>query len=199
MIPTVYIKLKASPGTKVSIINPPRDSDSFLGKLGKTSADQETDGLILAFAADQEALIKVLATVLPLNDSQTKLWICYPKKTSSLYVDLTRNVVWKIGSTHLLRPVSQVSLNKDWSALRLRPEIAVKTKNGEDIAGVDFKQRTVNPPEDLSEALKKSGLTEKFNKLSFTHKKEHVEAIVTAKKPETRVRRIRKCIEMLIQ
>ena len=190
-------KMKVSPDTKVSVINPPPGSDSFLGKVEKASAGKVNDGLILAFAADKKALIKVLERILPFDDARIKLWICYPKKTSPQHVDLTRNSVWELGSKYLLRPVSQVSLNNDWSALRLRLEGTVTPKAKDDIPGIDHKNRTVNPPEELLAALKKSGLAEKFSKLSFTHKKEHVEAIVSARKPETRARRIRKCIEML--
>ena len=36
-----------------------------------------------------------------------------------------------------------------------------------------------------------------FDGLAFTHKKEHVEAILQAKKPETRERRIVRMTEML--
>jgi uncharacterized protein YdeI (YjbR/CyaY-like superfamily) len=37
----------------------------------------------------------------------------------------------------------------------------------------------------------------KFNNLPFTHKKEHLESIVEAKKSETRERRIIKAIKIL--
>jgi len=41
------------------------------------------------------------------------------------------------------------------------------------------------------------GLEDFFYSMSFTHKREYVEAIVDAKKPETRQRRIEKMIEMV--
>ena len=194
-----YTKIKAAAGTKVSVINPPQANDSFLGDIEKVSYKRIADGIILAFAADQETLTKVLERISPFDDTMIKLWICYPKKTSPLHVDLSRNGVWELGSKYSLRPVSQISLNNDWSALRLRPEQAVQSKLRDDIPGIDHHNRTVNPPEDLLAALTKSGLAEKFNKLSFTHRKEHVQAIATAQKPETRARRISKCIEMLNQ
>ena len=56
---------------------------------------------------------------------------------------------------------------------------------------LDTEQREVTLPADLARALKKipSGL-DCWRALSYSHKREHVEAIEGAKKPETRARRI---------
>jgi len=62
---------------------------------------------------------------------------------------------------------------------------------------LDSEPRTVETPADLAEALHKADLASGWEKLSYTHKKEHVNAIEDAKKPETRVRRIEKAIEMI--
>lgn len=62
----------------------------------------------------------------------------------------------------------------------------------------DLEERTIIPPDDLAEALRKNkAAQEAWSKLSYTHKKEHAAAIEEAKKPETRIRRIEKSIEML--
>ena len=58
-------------------------------------------------------------------------------------------------------------------------------------------ERTVEVPDDLAAALAAAGAREAFDKLSFSHRREHVNAINEAKKPETRARRITKSIEML--
>ena len=52
-------------------------------------------------------------------------------------------------------------------------------------------------PADLAKALKAAGVRASFDQLSFTHRKEHVRAVEEAKKPETRERRIAKCVDML--
>ena len=54
----------------------------------------------------------------------------------------------------------------------------------------DSEKRTVEVPKDFADALKKANLQDVFSKLSFTHQKEYVRAIVEAKKEETRIRRI---------
>lgn len=62
---------------------------------------------------------------------------------------------------------------------------------------LDDKPRTVTPPKDLVAALNKAKLNIEFATLAYTHQREHVEAIEQAKKPETRERRIRACIDMV--
>lgn len=61
----------------------------------------------------------------------------------------------------------------------------------------DTDKRTVEVPKDFAEALQIAGLTEKFGKMSYTHQKEYVVSIIEAKKEETRVRRIKKAIEII--
>lgn len=63
---------------------------------------------------------------------------------------------------------------------------------------LDTEERIVTPPADLVTALKAApGAWKRWQTLSFTHQREHAEAIEQAKKPETRVRRITKAVEMI--
>ena len=62
---------------------------------------------------------------------------------------------------------------------------------------LDTAPRIVDVPKDLAKALKTAKVHEAFDKLSYTHRKEHVRAIEEAKAPETRQRRIDRCVEML--
>lgn len=62
---------------------------------------------------------------------------------------------------------------------------------------VDDTLRTVETPADLAKALKQAGLSEAWDKLSYTHKKEHVRAIEEAKQEATRIKRIEKAIKMM--
>jgi len=56
---------------------------------------------------------------------------------------------------------------------------------------LDTDAREVTPPADLARAVKANpALWERWRALSYTHQREHVEAIEAAKKPETRARRI---------
>src|SRR5262245_26339050 len=63
---------------------------------------------------------------------------------------------------------------------------------------LDTEARDVEPPADFVTALKASpSAWARYQGLSFTHRREHVGAIVGAKKPETRARRIAKAVRMI--
>ncbi len=61
---------------------------------------------------------------------------------------------------------------------------------------LDTQPRVVKPPAALMAALKGAGpdVVEAWKGMSFTHQREHAEAVVEAKKPETRARRIAGCV-----
>ena len=62
---------------------------------------------------------------------------------------------------------------------------------------LDTEPRTVEVPDDLQAALESGGAWETWQKLSFTRQREDVESVETAKKPETRARRVAKCVAVL--
>ena len=63
---------------------------------------------------------------------------------------------------------------------------------------LDTEKREVKPPADLVKALKAAPPAwDRWKELSFTHQREHAEAIEQAKKPETRVRRIDSAVRMI--
>ena len=49
------------------------------------------------------------------------LWFSYPKKTSRIATDITRDTGWDSLTKAEMRPVSQISIDETWSALRFRP------------------------------------------------------------------------------
>lgn len=63
---------------------------------------------------------------------------------------------------------------------------------------LDTEKREVEPPEDLVKALKAAPPAwERWQELSFTNQREHVEAIEGSKKAETRARRIENAVSTL--
>ncbi len=62
----------------------------------------------------------------------------------------------------------------------------------------DDEPRTIDPPADFARALRGNKEARAvWDKLSYTHRREHVEHIEEAKKPETRERRIEKSVALL--
>ena len=63
---------------------------------------------------------------------------------------------------------------------------------------LDTAPREVEVPDDLQRALDANPTAAaRWARLSYTHQREHVEAIESAKKAETRARRVEKALEML--
>lgn len=61
----------------------------------------------------------------------------------------------------------------------------------------DDEPREVSIPADLATALDEAGIGDTWDRLSYSHQREHVEAIEEAKRPETRARRIATAVEMV--
>jgi hypothetical protein len=62
----------------------------------------------------------------------------------------------------------------------------------------DTEPRVIEPPTDFARALKSNkDARATWDKLSYTHRREHVEHIEDAKKPDTRQRRIERSIQFL--
>jgi Bacteriocin-protection, YdeI or OmpD-Associated/Domain of unknown function (DUF1905) len=63
---------------------------------------------------------------------------------------------------------------------------------------LDTEKREIKPPGDLVRALKSAPPAwKRWQALSYSHQREHAEAIEQAKKPETRARRIERATQMI--
>jgi len=63
---------------------------------------------------------------------------------------------------------------------------------------LDTEERVIKPPADFVKALKAMPPAwERWTELSYSHQREHVEAIEEAKAPETRVRRIERSAQKI--
>ncbi|HEX6354909.1 YdeI/OmpD-associated family protein [Actinophytocola sp.] len=61
----------------------------------------------------------------------------------------------------------------------------------------DDQPRVVTLPADLAAAIDEAGVRDRWDRLSYTHQRENVEAVEVAKKPETRRRRIQGVLDRL--
>ncbi len=77
--------------------------------------------------ADVQKAAKMLAAVM---EPDAVLWMTYPKKSSKKYkAEITRDEGWKAMGDIGFEPVSLVSVDDDWSALRFRKVDFIKTMN----------------------------------------------------------------------
>lgn len=88
-----------------------------------------------------------------------------------------------------------------WIPLRKSNREAAGLKGTETLTvkiALDTAERTVEIPPELAREFKKNRAAAAcWEALSFTHRREHAEAIADAKKPETRARRVANALRML--
>jgi hypothetical protein len=112
-------RLQLEPGERITILDAPPEASGFLE--GIDVAEGRSAGAVLAFARDSAAVrahSRAIADVAA--DPEGLAWIAYPKRSSGVETDLTRDQGWEPLTEAGLRPVRQVALDETWSALRLR-------------------------------------------------------------------------------
>ena len=87
---------------------------------GKVRADIGKADVVLLFAPDRAHLDTELPDVLRTMPQSAILWVAYPKLSSKLAADLSRDVIGALAPRHGLDTVSQIAIDEDWSALRLK-------------------------------------------------------------------------------
>ncbi len=205
---TVADKLKIKPGYTLLPLNAPTNFKSALEGLPagvKISSDAKNFQQIHWFVKDRKQMEKELGKILKLVKEDVTCWIYYPKGTSGIQTDLTRDKGWDELLKHdELQWISLISFDDTWStfAFRLKTEKDKKQnskpKERPIFDYIDAGKKIVRLPEDFQRALRKSKKANEFlESLSFTNKKEYVEWIVSAKREETRKERVSGSIERL--
>ena len=125
MASSLIKKLRIQPGQRLLIVNAPEGYVEGLLDLPEgvevsVSPDGEFDfvHLFVKHSAEYADLSPIAFGAVTYDGL---LWISYPKKNSNVETDLTRDVLWSLAADTGLRPVTQVSINSVWSAMRFRP------------------------------------------------------------------------------
>ena len=118
-------KLRIQPGHHIMFVNPPPGYIENLGNLPEGVQILEGPAVELDFV---QLFVKNIAELEELAPAAIKsirydglLWVCYPKKSSKVETDISRDVGWEVMAESGFRPVTQVSIDETWSALRFRP------------------------------------------------------------------------------
>ena len=83
-------------------------------------ADVTTADVVLLFTPDRASFEAKLPGVVRKMTSAAILWVAYPKLSSKLAGDLSRDIVHSLASGYGLDTVSQIAIDEDRSALRLK-------------------------------------------------------------------------------
>ncbi len=160
----------------------------------------------LVFAVNEQQLGNIIREVLPALQPDAKLWVAYPKIGSKIATTLNRDCSWECIIGEGYETVRQIGIDHVWTAVRFKKTdpVAVLTKAVVreavlESAGIDPIGRTIAPPADFAKELRRSKVASHFfEELSFTDQKEYVIWIASAKKEETRSRRLGQAIDKLI-
>ena len=205
---TAAQKLRIKEGFSLLTIHAPVDFQKQLQPLPddvKISATAKKFNQVHWFVQNKAQMEKELDTVLGLIKEEVICWVYYPKGTSKMQTDLTRDKGWDSLLNHSeLTWISLISFDETWSVFGFRQKTEAdkkkeaKPKVREIFDYIDAKTKTVRLPDDLAAILRKNKKQEAFfNTLSFTNRKEYIEWVVTAKREETRTQRIKETIEKL--
>ena len=117
-------KLKLKPGQRATVINAPQDYLKELGPLpaGVQLADhlQGKFDWLQIFVKNKAQLDKFVPKVIRALKPESLLWVSYPKGTSKIQTDLTRDEGWEAIQTAGLKWLNLISVNATWSAFSLR-------------------------------------------------------------------------------
>ena len=201
-------KLKIKENTQLLTVNAPPEFKKNIGAIPagvKISSETKNYDQVHWFVKDKAQLNKEVKKILGLIKDDVICWIYYPKGSSKIQTDLTRDKGWDELLKHEeMQWISLISFDDTWStfAMRLKTDAdkkkEAKPKERPVFEYVDPITKTVKLPEDFAAALKKEKKQHSFfNALSFTNKKEYIEWIVTAKREETRATRVKESVERL--
>ncbi len=117
-------KLLIKEGYRVLFVHPPQNQAGLLGELPPgVSVVDDAESLvdfILAYIADRKELEKHLGELKTRLKPRGLLWIAYHKGTSKIKTDINRDTINGYAHTLGMEGIAMISMDDDWSALRLR-------------------------------------------------------------------------------
>jgi hypothetical protein len=173
----------------------------------------------VVFALSQKHLCDMLNDVVPALADNAKFWVAFPKKTAKIACDLSRQQNWEILTEMGYELAKIVELDTLWNAAKFKRIGAIDVDNVLDTTA-DFEdeenelqEQEVTAPKatiivksniDVPDALvlqlkQNKAANETFAGLAPSHKKEYIDWILSAKKDETRMKRIYTTIEKLAE
>lgn len=117
-------KMKLKEGHIATIINAPH---GYLKELEPLPANVKilqkagtSSDWIQLFVKSRAEIDDVFPKVVPLLKPGSILWICFPKGTSKIQTDLTRDKGWDVVAAANVKWVTLISINELWSAFAVR-------------------------------------------------------------------------------
>ncbi len=127
---TLIKKLQIKEGYSGKIINTPQELRSDFEKWPTYLLSHENENLdyLLIFCGDSGDL-KNHVNIISQIRKDGLLWFAYPKKSSGIKTDLSRDQGWEVLDSMGLRPVRMISMDDTWSVFRFREKSLVKKRS----------------------------------------------------------------------
>lgn len=116
-------KMKRIAGGRAAIVNAPPDYEArfFPGLPAASSSLAGRLDWIQIFVQNKAALDKLAPRAAKALKPDGLLWVSFPKGSSGIQTDLTRDRGWEIFKRLELKWITLISINESWSAFALRP------------------------------------------------------------------------------
>lgn len=115
-------KLGIKEGTRVALVNAPKDFESELGELPDNvefiKRPTKSLDIILFFVLSERALTRDFAKLATKLKANGMMWISWPKKSSGVATDLSEQRVREIGLDAGLVDVKVCAIDETWSGLK---------------------------------------------------------------------------------
>ncbi|MFY8090112.1 MAG: YdeI/OmpD-associated family protein [Chitinophagaceae bacterium] len=161
---------------------------------------------VLVFAINQSQLLNIMKEILPAMHTNTKLWVAFPKTTSKIVSDLNREGAWDYFTEQGFDNEESIEVDNMWNASRFKKNenFIVKAENVEavkeriELKGIEFEKKLVVLPIELERVfVKQKNLKDFFSTLNHIQQREYLSFIDSAKRADTRRRRLDTVIEKL--
>lgn len=122
----LFNKLNLKDQNKIHVINAPDSFEGNLNELEDVHVFRHTDEgdrveFALVFITTRNEVDIFARAIADKAPGDVIVWFAYPKKSSKKYVsEIDRDSGWDVLAELGFRPVRQVAIDQDWSALRFR-------------------------------------------------------------------------------
>ena len=125
-------KLKIKRGQKLLILHAPDGYVQLLGSLPEGTEARTSSGgafdLVQVFVRSKAEVDSNARTAVQALKPGGMLWFSFPKKSSKIKTDISRDTGWEALRELGMEGVSLISVDDTWSAMRYRPASAVKSR-----------------------------------------------------------------------
>lgn len=111
-------RLQVKNGRTLAVVGAPMDVKAAFATAVAASVDQAD--VVLLFVSGRAQFNSTLVAQLPTLKPSAIIWVAYPKLTSPLAGDLSRDIIHAAAPAYGLDTVSAIAIDDDWSALRFK-------------------------------------------------------------------------------